>query len=55
MLPAFIIEQVRERENEERNQPQPRVELEIPFSRDDEQTGNAPAEPDRGVVIIELL
>ncbi len=56
MLPPFIIEQIRRREEEERlrnDQPQPQLELPIerPMPR-------APRPPDengeRGVVIIEL-
>lgn len=55
MLPPFIIEQIRQREERERrNAPQPFLELPVPPSapqrdrreRDDE---------DRGVVIIDLM
>jgi hypothetical protein len=55
MLPPFIIEQIRQREERERrNAPQPFLELPVPPAR-------APREPedreerDRGVVIIDLM
>ena len=55
MLPPFIIEQIRQREERERrNAPQPFLELPVPPSR-------LPREPrdredsDRGVVIIDLM
>jgi len=52
MLPPFIIEQIREREERERRiQPQPFLELPIyqPMPRE-----KPPEESDRGVVIIDL-
>lgn len=58
MLPPFIIEQIRRREEEERRRQddaRPRVQLPI------EQRPMAPGsddlddDPDRGVVIVELL
>jgi len=52
MLPPFIIEQIREREERERrNAPQPFLELPIyqPMPREP-----VPEESDRGVVIIDL-
>lgn len=55
MLPPFIIEQIRQREERERrNAPQPFLELPVP-------PGTPPREPrereesDRGVVIIDLM
>jgi hypothetical protein len=54
MLPPFIIEQIRQREERERrNAPQPFLELPVPPAR--------PRDPrerednDRGVVIIDLM
>jgi hypothetical protein len=55
MLPPFIIEQIRRREEEEsREQPQPVVHLPLPMPvrRDPVIT---PDEPNRGVVVIDLL
>ncbi|MBO6939559.1 MAG: hypothetical protein JJ863_31600 [Deltaproteobacteria bacterium] len=52
MLPPFIIDQIRKREEEEAPRPQPRVELPIPpqplaeHGQDDD---------DRGVVVIDLM
>jgi hypothetical protein len=54
MLPPFIIEQIRRREEQERarhEQPQ----LEIPTDRPAPRAPHAPEEPgERGVVIIDL-
>ena len=55
MLPGFIIDQIRQREEEEQaKRPRPQLELPVPV-----REGGAPAdhedEPDRGVVIIDLL
>jgi hypothetical protein len=57
MLPPFIIEQIRQREERERrNAPQPFLELPLPVPRHmpmrepEEREGG-----DRGVVIIDLL
>jgi hypothetical protein len=54
MLPPFIIEQIRRREEEERaRHDQPRVE--IPIERPGPRAPQAPEEnADRGVVIIDL-
>jgi hypothetical protein len=55
MLPPFIIEQIRQREERERrNAPQPFLELPIPPSRPREHQ-DEPDEAERGVVIIDLL
>jgi hypothetical protein len=55
MLPGFIIDQIRQREEEERSKRQvPQVELPIPMP----EGSKAPEredEPDRGVIIIDLL
>jgi len=55
MLPGFIIDQIRQREEEERaKQHAPRLQLPIPFP----EGSKAPEredDPERGVVIIDLL
>jgi len=55
MLPPFIIEQIRQREEQERarhEQPQ----LELPLDRPAPRTPQAPDEnTERGVIIIELM
>jgi hypothetical protein len=55
MLPPFIIEQIRRREDQERTRhEQPRVE--IPVERPVPRAPQAPEDSgDRGVVIIDLL
>ena len=55
MLPPFIIEQIRRREEQERvRHEQPR--LEIPIERPAPRAPQAPEEPgERGVVIIDLM
>ena len=55
MLPGFIIDQIRQREEEERaKRDLPQLELPIPLP--DRSRGPAHEdEPDRGVVIIDLL
>jgi hypothetical protein len=54
MLPPFIIEQIRKREEEERSEDaRPVLELPIP-PREPRRQSDAPSETDRGVVIIEL-
>lgn len=58
MLPPFIIEQIRRREEEERaRQEQP--QLEIPADRPAAPRPSAPSAPEekgeRGVVIIDLM
>ena len=55
MLPSFIIDQIRQREEEERAQQQiPQLELPLPTPE-----GSKPREiddePARGVIIIDLL
>jgi hypothetical protein len=52
MLPPFIIDQIRRREEEEAPRPQPRVELPLPAPR----IADRPKEDDdRGVVVIDLM
>jgi hypothetical protein len=55
VLPPFIIEQIRQREEQERvRHEQPR--LEIPVDRPAPRSPQAPEEKgDRGVVIIDLM
>lgn len=55
MLPPFIIEQIRKREEEqERVQHQPQLELPMPHPRPGREP-RAEEEPERGVVIIDVL
>lgn len=54
MLPPFIIEQIRQREEQERqNAPQPYLEL--PLRAPHGEPAEKPKDPERGVVIIDLL
>ncbi len=54
MLPGFIIDQIRQREEEERAKHQvPRVELPIPMP-EGSQAPEREDESERGVVIIDL-
>jgi hypothetical protein len=56
MLPPFIIEQIRQREERERrNAPQPFLELPLPPGRPHRGDPRDPEESDRGVVIIDLM
>lgn len=56
MLPPFIIEQIRQREERERrNAPQPFLELPLPGPRSvPHRESDEPEPADRGVVIIDL-
>jgi hypothetical protein len=60
MLPPFIIDQIRRREDEERRRierDRPRVELPVDAYRpapDPERDDEEDDDPDRGVVIIDL-
>ena len=55
MLPGFIIDQIRQREEEERaKQHAPRLQLPIPFPEGSKAPEREDA-PERGVVIIDLL
>lgn len=53
MLPPFIIDQIRKREEQERRDDRPRVELPLPFSGPAVEQ-RADEEADRGLVIIDL-
>jgi hypothetical protein len=54
MLPPFIIEQIRKREEEERREaPQPYLELPLPAPRRPVEE-RKDDDPERGVVIIDL-
>ncbi|MBK8173564.1 MAG: hypothetical protein IPK60_24950 [Sandaracinaceae bacterium] len=57
MLPPFIIDQIRRREEEERREDQ-RPVLELPVPVPDMRRppeGRAKDEPERGVVVIDLM
>ncbi len=60
MLPPFIIEQIRKREEEltrQQQQQQPALELPLPMRRDDrrrDRDENIDNHVERGVVIIDL-
>jgi hypothetical protein len=55
MLPPFIIEQIRRREEQERARPE-QPQLEIPYDPGPARSPRAPEEPgERGVVIIDLM
>ena len=55
MLPGFIIDQIRQREEEERAKHEaPRLELPIPMPEDSKGPEHE-EKPVRGVVIIDLL
>ena len=54
MLPPFIIEQIRQREERERRNA-PRPFLELPLRPPRRESPERPKDPDRGVVIIDLL
>ena len=55
MLTGFIIDQIRQREEDERaNREAPRIELPIPMP-EDSKAPKREDESDRGVVIIDLL
>jgi hypothetical protein len=54
MLPPFIIEQIRQREEQERARPQPHLEL--PLDRPAPRSPQVQEEPsERGVIIIDLM
>ncbi|MEC7524747.1 MAG: hypothetical protein VYE22_33010 [Myxococcota bacterium] len=56
MLPAYIIEELRRREEvlrEEERRPQPRLELPIPTRQ--QRPSEPPEGGDRGVAIIQLM
>ena len=59
MLPPFIIEQIRRREQEEQAEKEaqrPMLELPLPFPAHQRPADSAPDdEADRGVVVIDLM
>lgn len=60
MLPPFIIDQIRRREEEERlrrEAEQPRLELPLDYGprREDADKKKKDEEPERGVIILDLL
>ena len=55
MLPPFIIEQIRKREEERRqHQEAPRLELPLPQQREAPRKSIPDEEADRGIVIVDL-
>jgi hypothetical protein len=52
MLPPFIIEQIRKREQEEQRYEQPQLELPVPQPKPKKDVPEE--EPSRGVVILDL-
>jgi len=55
MLPPFIIEQIRQREEEERRQEQPGLRLPLPEVGSRPEHLQIEQEPERGVFIIDLM
>jgi hypothetical protein len=56
MLPPFIIEQIRQREEEERKRgDQPVLQLPIPIGDPEARRVHVEEEPERGVVVIDLM
>lgn len=56
MLPPFIIEQIRRREEKERAREQRQPRLEVPLDRPPQRAPKAPEEQgERGVVVIDLM
>ena len=57
MLPPFIIEQIRRREEEDRShrEQQPVLELPLPAPRHPGEPSRGEDDTDRGVVIIDLM
>ncbi len=54
MLPPFIIDQIRRREEQEQERPSPRPTIELPIP--DKKVANTSEEkPKRGVVVIDLV
>lgn len=54
MLPPFIIDQIRRREDKDQIREAPMKELPLPAPLPREQKSNNDDEPKRGVVIIDL-
>ncbi len=56
MLPPFIIEQIRKREEEERKRgDQPVIQLPLPDVEPETPRIHVEEEPERGVVVIDLM
>jgi len=56
MLPPFIIDQIREREERERaRREQPVIHLPLPSRRGGEESRPSEEKPERGVTIIDLM
>jgi len=53
MLPPFIIEQIRKREEERRHREAPRLELPLPSDRPTRKS-EPDEEAERGIVIVDL-
>ena len=54
MLPPFIIEQIRKREQEEQRYEQPQLELPVPPPRPKKDGPLEDEQPKRGVIILDL-
>lgn len=54
MLPPFIIEQIRKREEEARQNQRPHLELPLPMPTVPPRSSIPEEEPDRGVIIIDV-
>ena len=61
MLPPFIIDQIRQREEREQqrrddaNRPRVQLPLNRPMPRDEAQRSSEEDEPERGVIILDLM
>lgn len=58
MLPAYIIDQLRRREQarrEEQSRPQPRLEIPQPMPHERADRASSPDGVERGVTIVELF
>ncbi|MBL8601694.1 MAG: hypothetical protein JNK72_07210 [Myxococcales bacterium] len=56
MLPPYIIEEIRRREQQQRQYEQPRIELPLPSAVPDRSPKQEERDDaDRGVIIIDLL
>jgi hypothetical protein len=54
MLPPFIIEQIRKREQEEQRYEQPQLELPVPAPKPKKEGPLDDETPNRGVIILDL-
>ena len=53
MLDAFVIEEIKRRERERDDRPAVQIPLPPPPSGGEDEPSDAPASPDRGVIIID--